>query len=158
MLTKVFKTGRIAQTRSFVYAGNQDIPSIFSDFKNHGFLPSEKPLKELPSQFKDLNEILDKMTLKQKDGSQGLLAKDLLRKTVDNDFSDLLSEVQKIDPLDARMNTALFRDYSMLTSSYLLESCHLSYLKTKNYGEGMSKIPAKLAVPLKLLADRLYYK
>jgi indoleamine 2,3-dioxygenase len=56
------------------------------------------------------------------------------------------------------MNTALFRDYSMLTSSYLLESCHLSYLQTKNYGEGMSKIPAKLAVPLKLLADRLYYK
>jgi len=46
----------------------------------------------------------------------------------------------------------------MLTSSYLLESCHLSYLQIKNYGEGMSKIPAKLAVPLKLLADRLYYK
>jgi len=98
------------------------------------------------------------MTIKQKDGSPGLLAQDLLRKTVDNDFPDLLAEVKKIDPLDARMNTSLFRDYSMLTSSYLLESCHLSYLRNKNYGEGMGSIPAKLAVPLKLLADRLHYK
>lgn len=60
--------------------------------------------------------------------------------------------------MDARMNTSLFRDYSMLAASYMLESCHLSYLRNKTYGEGMSSIPAKLAVPLKLLADRLHYK
>lgn len=56
------------------------------------------------------------------------------------------------------MNTALFRDYSMLAASYMLENCHHTYLRSKNYGEGMSSIPAKLAVPLKLLADRLHYK
>ena len=158
MLTKVLRSSKIAQTRAFTSASSSDIPSVFSDLKNHGFLPSEKPLQSLPTQFQALNEILDKMTIKQNDGSQGLLAQDLLRKTVDNDFPDLLAEVKKIDPMDARMNTSLFRDYSMLTASYLLESCHLSYLRSKNYGEGMGSIPAKLAVPLKLLADRLHYK
>ena len=100
------------------------MPSVFGDLKTHGFLPNEKPLQVLPSQFKDLNEICDRMTIKQDDGSQGLLGLNTLRSTVQNDFPDLLAEVEKVDPMDARMNTALFRDYSMLAASYMLENCH----------------------------------
>jgi hypothetical protein len=43
-----------------------------------------------------------------------------------------MSEVAKVE--DPVLNAALMRDYSMLTSAYLLENAHLSYLKTKNYG------------------------
>ena len=134
MLSKIGRLSKLTQARSFVSANTQGIPSVFSDIKNHGFLPSEKPLQVLPSQFNDLNDICDKMTFHQPDGSKGLLAHDLLRKTVDKDFPDLMSEVLKVDPMDARMNTALFRDYTMLAASYMLEPCHLSYLQTKNYG------------------------
>jgi indoleamine 2,3-dioxygenase len=68
-----------------------------------------------------------------------------------------MSEIIKVDENDYRLNAALFRDYSMLTSAYLLEDCHQNYLKTKNYGIGMDHIPEKLAVPIKALADRLRY-
>ncbi len=43
----------------------------------------------------------------------------------------------------------------MLTAAYLLEPCHLNYLKTGHYGRGMSFIPEKLALPMKYLADLL---
>jgi indoleamine 2,3-dioxygenase len=68
-----------------------------------------------------------------------------------------MSEINKVDEKDYRLNAALFRDYSMLTSAYLLEDCHQNYLATKNYGIGMDHIPEKLAVPIKTLADRLRY-
>lgn len=69
-----------------------------------------------------------------------------------------MTELRKVDVNDARLNAALFRDYSMLSSAYLLEPCHLSYLETKNYGRGMDTLPEKLAVPLKFFADRINYK
>jgi len=89
--------------------------------------------------------------------AQGLLAHNKLRTTVDTEFPDLTSQIQKVDPKDARMNTALFRDYSMLSAGYMLESCHNSYLATKYYGLGSDHIPKNLAVPMKMLADRLEY-
>jgi indoleamine 2,3-dioxygenase len=81
-----------------------------------------------------------------------------LRKTVDADFENYTAEIKKVDPNDARLNTALFRDFTMLGASYLLEPCHINYLKDGNYGAGMDHLPEKLAVPMKLLADRLNYK
>lgn len=56
------------------------------------------------------------------------------------------------------MNAALFRDFSFLSSAYLLEPCHQMYLKTKkDYGQGETFMPKKLAVPMKMLADRIDY-
>ena len=68
-----------------------------------------------------------------------------------------MSEINKVDENDYRLNAALFRDFSMLTSAYLLEGCHLNYRKTTNYGIGMDFVPEKIAVPMKTLADRLRY-
>jgi indoleamine 2,3-dioxygenase len=76
---------------------------------------------------------------------------------VDHELPDFMSEINKVDEMDYRLNAALFRDYSMLSSAYLLEECHLNYLKTKNYGIGMDYLPEKLAVPLKHLANRINY-
>ena len=98
------------------------------------------------------------MSYEQPDGSEGLLAKNLLRKTVDADLDNYTAEIKKVDPNDAPLNTALFRDFTMLGASYLLEPCHINYLKDGNYGAGMDRLPEKLAVPMKLLADRLNYK
>jgi len=153
MLTKSVKHQRRLFSRA-----NRDIPSMFKDLRNHGFLPSLKPLIHLPKQFEALDQISKDLTLYQPDGSEGLLMKNQLRKTVDRDFPNLTTEVMKVDPNDARLNSALWRDYTILGATYLLEPCHLSFLETNNYGRGMGYLPENLAVPMKILADRLHYK
>jgi len=98
------------------------------------------------------------MTFWQPDGTPtGLLAKNELRTTVDSEFPNLMAEINKVDIKDARLNAALFRDFSHLSAGYLLESCHLSYLKTKNYGLGSEHLPENIAVPFKAMADRVKY-
>jgi indoleamine 2,3-dioxygenase len=95
----------------------------------HGYLPNVKPLQVLPTEFNQVNEILDKMTYWQPDGSAtGLLAKNLLRKTIDSELANLTTEIKKVDTNDARLNAALFRDYSFLASAYMLESSHISHV------------------------------
>ena len=86
------------------------------------------------------------------------MAKNKLRSTVDTELPDFMSEIKKVDEMDYRLNAALFRDYSMLSSAYLLEDCHVNYRKTGDYGIGMDHLPEKLAVPMKALADRINYK
>lgn len=123
---------------------------------NHGFLPNRKPLISLPLEFQEINDLITNMTYWQKDGTaSGLLAKDLFRKTVDKDFPDLMTKIMKTDPDDIRLNTALLRDYQILAAAYMLEPCHISFLKTKNYGIGSDFIPENLAIPMKYLSDRL---
>ena len=98
------------------------------------------------------------MTFWQPDGTAtGLLAKNELRTTVNSNFPNMMDQINKVDINDHRLNAALFRDYSHLSAGYLLESCHLSYLKTKNYGLGSDHLPEQIAIPLKTLADRIKY-
>lgn len=74
---------------------------------------------------------------------------------MDSDLPDFMSHIKKVDENDKALNAALLRDYMMLGSAYILEPCHLSYLATNNYGEGMSYMPEKIAVPMKFLCDRV---
>jgi indoleamine 2,3-dioxygenase len=118
---------------------------------------------EYPTEFSALDQILNDMTIIQKNGSTGLLGHNKLRETVDKELPHLLEELKKVDEADDRLNAALFRDFSMLSSAYLLEGCHVNYLasRTKDnegtYGEGMDHLPEKLAVPFKFTADRVRY-
>jgi indoleamine 2,3-dioxygenase len=143
--------------RSFSKVDSRGTPSIFSDIDKHGFLPSQKPMITLPSEFKALNEALDAMRFLQNGQETGLLAKNELRKQIDANFPNLIEAIKKSDPNDARLQGALFRDYSFLSSGYMLEPCHINYLKTKNYGRGSDHIPETLAVPMKFLCDRIGY-
>lgn len=74
-----------------------------------------------------------------------------------------MEQLAKVDEADERLNAALFRDFSMLSSAYLLEECHINYLATKSkgsegsYGLGMDYLPEKLAMPMKFTADRIRY-
>lgn len=66
--------------------------------------------------------------------------------------------IKKVDPNDEHMNSALFRDYSFLSSSYLLEPCHQQYIKDGNYGVGEVFMPKNLSLPMQELANRIHYK
>jgi hypothetical protein len=49
-------------SRRLFSSAKRDIPSVFKDFTNHGFLPSVKPLISLPKQFEGINQICDDMS------------------------------------------------------------------------------------------------
>lgn len=157
MMFKILKKQNSVRQFSTVYTADKPFPDIFSDLRNHGYLPKLKPLRKLPSEFGVVNEMLDKMTFHQPDGTKGLLAKDLLRKTVDSDLPNMMDQINKVDARDSHLCAALFRDYSMLSAGYLLESCHLSFLKTKDYGLGSPHLPEQLAIPMKALCDKIQY-
>jgi len=158
MLSSQFKKTLIrTPSRQFSATQNDNFPCVFSDLRNHGFLPKQKPMLELPSEFRVVNELLDKMVYHQKDGSKGLLAKNLLRKTVDSDLPNLVNEIKKLDIKDDRIHAALFRDFSFLSAAYMHEPCHNNYVEKKEYGIGSEHIPEQLAVPMQEIANRIRY-
>jgi hypothetical protein len=128
MFSKFVRTQtRIVSHQKRAFGIDHTTPCIFKDVAGHGYLPATKPLLELPQQFSTLNQILDDMTIIQKNGSTGLLGHNKLRHTVDTELPNFMEEIAKVDESDARLNAALFRDFSMLSAAYLLEECHINY-------------------------------
>ena len=124
-----------------------------------GFLPLKPPLKDLPSDFDALTQILDEMPIRKHDGQPGLLAKYQLGPRIDGgDLPDLTAKVealvQNLAVINLSLVTALFRDYSFVASSYLLEPCWENWSKdhTAGYGLGRDKLPRCIAGPLSLTA------
>ena len=135
---------------------HQDIkenPFLISTIR--GFLPRTDPVIKPPPHFDILDSLLNRMRWNQPDGSLGLLAKNELGKAVENELPELSIENIK-DPM---VMMSLYRDYSFLTSAYLLEECHHSFLRTKgDYGLGRNKIPKNLARPFVKIAQSLNMK
>ncbi|PWN86919.1 hypothetical protein FA10DRAFT_269995 [Acaromyces ingoldii] len=132
--------------------------------KSRGFLPRQDPLAELPADFATLDSLLKRMTVLQPqdrngDRSMGLLGTGDFGSAVLKELQPEGREVQAVRAAiakgDSRLISALFRDYCFATSAYLLEPVDVAYRKTGRYAPGRNRLPAQLAVPLKLLADEL---
>ncbi|KAG0015033.1 hypothetical protein BGZ81_000126 [Podila clonocystis] len=119
---------------------NHSIPSFMVGTQN-GFLPRQDPLEKLPEEYKELEELLQKMPLTLPDGSKGLLALGQFGEACKSLPQYDLSKVE-----DSELLSALYRDYTFVTSAYLLEPCDLSYRKTGHYGLGRSVLPKNIAV------------
>lgn len=147
-----------------------------------GFLPTQLPIAELPSQFAQLSNILARLPVLLEDGRPGLLATYALGPLIEagvhlDDLTDHIDRlvVPDTEKLDMHLVTALFRDYSFLASSYLLEPCWQHYNERKQkqrqqtktgaggrtvdnaseYGLGRPVLPACIARPLVKLAGIL---
>lgn len=128
-----------------------------------GFLPLRPPMIRLPAQFDALSDILDKMPIRKADGTPGLLANFKLGPLIDSGalpdltfcFEELRIKGPEGDKYDLECITALFRDYSFLASSYLLEPCWEAWSKDHNngYGLGRDVLPQCIAKPLVTAAD-----
>ncbi|KAL4512272.1 hypothetical protein ABPG72_005274 [Tetrahymena utriculariae] len=131
---------------------DNNIPQFTVGRKN-GFLPWGAPLARLPEPFKIIDEILDEAPYYKRDGTPGLLATGSFGEYVREKLP--LLDVSNIK--DSALLFALYRDYTFLTSQYILEPCHLHYIATqfKDYGLGRSRLPANIAVPLVNLAKQL---
>jgi len=119
----------------------------------NGFLPREAPLVELPSQFSKLEDLLQRMPIKRRDGSEGLLKTGKFGDAVQKELPDYSKEIEKIT--DTQLLTALFRDYTFAASAYLLEPCDIEYRKSQKYGLGRDVLPRNLAVPLNIVAKKI---
>lgn len=130
----------------------QPTTPVFTITPENGFLPLSDPIL-LPERFHELTQLLDDMSVKLPDGSPGLLA-----------TGEFGSRVEKLplydcsDIEDQHLLMALFRDYTFATSAYLLEPCDILNRQKGHYGQGRSVLPKNLAVPLKVISDKIAAK
>ncbi|GBC30035.2 uncharacterized protein OCT59_010427 [Rhizophagus irregularis] len=125
------------------------LPSFMVGYKN-GFLPRQDPLAKLPDRFYALEHLLQNMPIHLPNGGEGLLAKGQLGNAVKD-----LPQFDVSDITDQRLLSALFRDYTFLASSYLLEPCDIMYRERKSYGIGREILPKNIAIPLSIIANKL---
>ncbi|CAB4416732.1 unnamed protein product [Rhizophagus irregularis] len=126
------------------------LPSFMVGYEN-GFLPRQDPLAKLPYRFYALENLLQNMPIHLPDGREGLLANGQLGDAVKRD----LPQFDVSDITDQRLLSALFRDYTFLASSYLLEPCDIMYREKKDYGLGREILPKNIAIPLNIVANKL---
>ncbi|KAI1823840.1 indoleamine 2,3-dioxygenase-like protein [Xylaria intraflava] len=121
-----------------------------------GFLPRMDPIATLPPEFDAVEDLLRRMPVLTQSGQPGLLATGLLGDEVLK-LPDLTEEIEKYRD-DLPMMNALYRDYSFLSSAYLLEPCHLNFMKGEPYGLGRSLLPAQLSRPIARCAELAGFK
>jgi indoleamine 2,3-dioxygenase len=119
--------------------------NFFSVDGEHGFLPIKEPLRELPSQFNELQEITNNM-------KDYILKKDEIVSKV-KELKNYVDEIN--DSLDKFLICALFRAYTFITSAYLLESSFVEFKTTGEYGSARRSIPKNLAQPLYKLSEMI---
>jgi len=129
---------------------DKTMPQFVVGTKN-GFLPRQDPLAELPSKFSKMETLLQEMPLKKTDGSPGLLSKGEFGDRVLRDLP--LYDISDIE--DTNLLAGLFRDYTFIASSYLLEPCDLKFRKTGEYGLGRDRLPKNISVPLWKVAEKI---
>lgn len=117
-----------------------------------GFLPRMDPVAVLPPAFDAVESLLQRMPVRTASGAPGLLADGRLGDAVLAELPDLTAEVDRYSDNLPLMN-ALYRDYSFLASAYLLEPCHLRFMRGEPYGLGRSVLPAQLSRPIARCAE-----
>jgi indoleamine 2,3-dioxygenase len=121
---------------------------------HNGFLPLHEPLVALPPAYKELESLLQRMPVTRPDGTAGLLARGELGAAVQAELPEY--DAATLARADPRLLAALYRDYTFLTSAYLLEPCDVQYRRDGTYGLGRDRLPANIARPLKAVADRVH--
>ncbi|KAI2468608.1 indoleamine 2,3-dioxygenase family protein [Annulohypoxylon bovei var. microspora] len=124
---------------------------------SRGFLARMDPIVVLPPEFEVVEKLLQAMPVLTQLGKPGLLATGQLGDTVLQDLPDLTEQVEKYHDNLPVMN-ALYRDYSFLASAFLLEPCHMRFVKGESYGLGRSFLPAQLSRPIVRCAELAGFK
>ncbi|KAK1754804.1 indoleamine 2,3-dioxygenase gamma type [Echria macrotheca] len=135
---------------------NTTLPA-FMVSTQRGFLPRMDPIISLPAEFAPLESLLQRMPIRTAAGTPGLLATGSLGHAVDAELPDLTPLVEQYSANLPLMN-ALYRDYSFLASAYLLEPCHLRFVKGEPYGLGRQILPANIARPISRVAEICDFK
>ncbi|KAK8069139.1 indoleamine 2-3-dioxygenase family protein [Apiospora phragmitis] len=129
---------------------NTSLPA-FMVSTTRGFLPRMEPVVELPPVFAKVESLLNAV------GEPGLLAHGQFGDAVLAELEDLTEAVDAHKD-DLVLQNALYRDYSFMASAYLLEPCHMRFLKGEGYGLARDRLPAALARPIARSAELCGFK
>ncbi|TXT15923.1 hypothetical protein VHUM_00426 [Vanrija humicola] len=123
----------------------------FAVGSKNGFLPTQDPLAVLPKEYEAMEDLLDRMPLKNADGTPGLLASGAFGDAVEKELPEY--DISKVS--DPQLLSALYRDLTFVASGYLLEPCDINYRNTGGYGLGRQTLPRNIAVPLTQVAKKI---
>jgi indoleamine 2,3-dioxygenase len=126
---------------------------FFSIDPKNGFLPVKEPLSSLPEKYTALQDLIDEMPVKKKDGNPGLLARENAFEEAAKALPNYLNQLSKEQ--DPFLLAALFRSYSFVTSAYTLAQSHHAFLKTGRYGKARERLPKNIAQPFVETAKKL---
>ena len=126
---------------------------FFDVGEKFGFLPKREPLLKLPSQFKELQKIIESMPIFTDDGTPGLLSKE---GAIEIEISKLPNYVKLIDKeKDPFILQALFRSYAFISSAFTLAPAHFAYIKTGKYGKANNNLPKQIAEPFVKVSKKI---
>ena len=119
---------------------------VFDVSPSGGFLPIHDPLPSLPEEFIYIQKAISSLpeTIK-----------------IPNQIVDVVKEIPDYtaiihsDSVDPFILQALFRAYTFIASAYTLELSYQVFVDTGKYGPARRMIPANIARPLVLVAERL---
>ena len=136
-----------------MYFEKQYTDGFFHVSGKHGFLPIKAPLKELPTKYNDLQQLINKLHVKQDDGTTGILGNP-------NEIVNAVAQVpnykeQVMEETDPFIIQALYRAYTFITSGYTLELSYQEFKISGNYGVARDVLPANIAEPLVEVSNKL---
>ena len=119
---------------------------VFDVSSSRGFLPIHDPLPSLPEEFIYLQKAISSLPETIKVPNQIV---DVVKEIPD--YTDIIHS----DSVDPFILQALFRAYTFIASAYTLELSYQVFIDTGKYGPARRMIPANIARPLVLVAERL---
>jgi indoleamine 2,3-dioxygenase len=126
---------------------------FFNVSKENGFLPIKEPLKILPIEYKELQELIDKLHVFQEEGNKGVLGisdEIVVQVRFIPDYSGIIEKETDVFVLQA-----LYRAYTFVTSGFTLEQAYQEFLQSGNYGVARQMLPKNIAKPLVLVSNKL---
>ena len=127
---------------------------FFNVSKSHGFLPVRDPLRHLPDEYRELQDLIGLLHVFQENGQErGVLG-------IPN---EIVSQVEKIPDYssiidkesDVFILQALYRAYTFITSGFTLEQAYQEFIQSGNYGVARQLLPKNIALPLVLVSNKL---
>ena len=138
------------------YWDKQYTDGFFNVSKENGFLPIRDPLKSLPNQYTELQDLINNLHVFQCDknteekGILGIPDEIVVQVGFVPDYSSIIEKETDVFVLQA-----LYRAYTFVTSGFTLEQAYQEFLKSGNYGIARQVLPANIAKPLVLVSSKL---
>ena len=134
------------------YWDKQYTDGFFNVSKEHGFLPIRDPLKVLPNEYGELQNLINKLHVFQgvEKGILGIPDEIVAQVKLIPDYSSIIEKEPDIFVLQA-----LYRAYTFITSGFTLEQAYQEFLQSGNYGIARQMLPKNIAQPLVLVSNKL---